>query len=53
MSSFENLELGADALSALKSADRGEVLTKSIDYTRPLNEYPKAEQIVNHLMAEG
>lgn len=53
MSSFEDLQLGADALSALKTAERGDVLTKSIDYTRPLNEYPTAEKISNHLLSEG
>ena len=52
MSSFENMDLGADALSALKNADRGEVLTKSIDYTRPLNEYPKAELISDFLLTK-
>ena len=50
MSSFENLELGADAMSALKTAQRGETLTKSVDYTRPLSEYATPDQIATFLL---
>ena len=52
-SDFETMELGADALSALLSAERTETLTKQIDYSRPLNEYPTAEKIANFLKSNG
>ena len=53
MSDFENLELGADQLAALKDAGVTEVISKAIDYTRPLNEYPTADKIAQHLLAYG
>lgn len=46
---FENMEIGADVMSALHTAEKGSVLNKSIDYTRPLNEYPKADVISDHV----
>ena len=52
MNNFENFEFGADAFAALNSAEKGEILTKTIDYTRPLNEYPKADFIANFLLGK-
>ena len=53
MNEFENFEFGADTFAALNSAEKGEILTKTIDYTRPLNEYPKADFIANFLLGKN
>jgi len=53
MSNFENMEFGADVIAALNSAEKVESLIKSIDYTRPLNEYPTAQTISDFLAQNG
>ncbi|OBS12809.1 hypothetical protein ATE49_15435 [Elizabethkingia miricola] len=49
-SDFEGFEFGADVLSALNSAEKGESLTKTIDYTRPLAEYASPQQIADFIL---
>ncbi len=49
MNDFENLELGAEALSALKEADARRTLLKTIDYSRPIGEYPTAETVARFI----
>lgn len=45
----DEVKLSAEILSALNNAETGDSIIKSIDYTRPLNEYPTVQKIVEYL----
>lgn len=53
MSDIENLTLGADEISALKNANKGDLITKRIDFSRKLSEYPNAHFIANAMVSKG